>query len=303
MSDRLLRLALLAYPRAARARDGDVLFELSRELVADGAPVVRECAGLVRGGVAARVRLAAGEIADAPWREALSRLVLPLAAAMLALMAVGASRGGVAMGWTWTLALVGAGCALAGAAWGRRDAALVGALVAGASLALDATRDLAGAGSRWVADAGVASVNPLAMWICAGALLLLAAAATPAARGDGIRRAAWGAAPACALVVVARLEPAWAEATVVQGALALVGAVLVVGLVRLRRDPAGALAATLVALAAAPPAVWLLAARAPASLEGGGALAAYALLAAIALTAAGAVARTAASRRGDTDLS
>ena len=155
MSDRLLRLALLAYPRAARARDGDVLFELSRELVADGAPVVRECAGLVRGGVAARVRLAASEdVADAPWREALSRLVLPLAAAMLALMAVGASRGGVAMRWTSTLALVGAGArsparrragatprSSARSSWAR-------------SLALDATRDLAGAGSRSVADAG-----------------------------------------------------------------------------------------------------------------------------------------------------
>ena len=168
-------------------------------------------------------------------------------------------------------------------------------LVAGASLALDAARDLGDAGSRWVAEAGITYVNPLAMWLCAGGLLLLAAAVAPAvARGDGIRRAAWGATPACALVVVARLAPEWAEAAVLQGALAVAGGVLLVGLGRPRRDPAGALAAGMVGLAAAPPAAWLLAAWAPDALEGGVALVAWVLLGAIAVAATGGLARATA---------
>ena len=55
--DRLLLNCLRAYPRARRERDGEVLLSLARELSAGGSSPWGEGAGLVRGGVAERLRL------------------------------------------------------------------------------------------------------------------------------------------------------------------------------------------------------------------------------------------------------
>ncbi len=55
MSRRALELALLAYPRQTRRRDGDHLLDLAHEL-ADAHGTTREVVGLLRGGLAERRR-------------------------------------------------------------------------------------------------------------------------------------------------------------------------------------------------------------------------------------------------------
>ncbi len=87
--DRLLLNCLRAYPRARRERDGEVLLSLARELSAGGSSPWGEGAGLIRGGVAERLRLRYRGLAGAPWRAALARLALPLAAVSLAVWAAG----------------------------------------------------------------------------------------------------------------------------------------------------------------------------------------------------------------------
>lgn len=57
MSDRVLRLCLLAYPRELRGRDGEELLALAAEL-ADDHGTTREALGLLRGGWAERRRRA-----------------------------------------------------------------------------------------------------------------------------------------------------------------------------------------------------------------------------------------------------
>ena len=59
MRERLLRLCLLAYPRARRARDGTVLRDLASELSARRG-AAREAIGLIRGGLEARATDLAG---------------------------------------------------------------------------------------------------------------------------------------------------------------------------------------------------------------------------------------------------
>ena len=55
MKERLLRLCLLAYPRASRARDGGYLLDLALEL-SDASGVRRQALSLLRGGLRERVR-------------------------------------------------------------------------------------------------------------------------------------------------------------------------------------------------------------------------------------------------------
>ncbi|CAN5517610.1 hypothetical protein BH20ACT18_BH20ACT18_06900 [soil metagenome] len=87
--DRLLLICLRAYPRTHRERDGEVLLSLAHELHAGGSSPWREGAGLVRGGVAERLRLRCRVLVGAPWRAALARLALPLAAVSLAVWVAG----------------------------------------------------------------------------------------------------------------------------------------------------------------------------------------------------------------------
>ena len=83
MSRRALDLALLAYPRQTRQRDGDHLLDLAHEL-ADTHGTTREVVGLLRGGFAERRR-----------RRSTTRKVA---------MAVGAAIGSVLVVLTWSAA-------------------------------------------------------------------------------------------------------------------------------------------------------------------------------------------------------
>ncbi len=83
MSRRALELALLAYPRQTRRRDGDHLLDLAHEL-ADTHGATREVVGLLRGGFAERRR-----------RRSTTRRVA---------MAVGAAIGSVLAVLTWSAA-------------------------------------------------------------------------------------------------------------------------------------------------------------------------------------------------------
>ncbi|MEH3052475.1 MAG: hypothetical protein PGN13_00510 [Patulibacter minatonensis] len=67
---RLLRAALLAWPREARRGDGAVMLDLAQELVDGGASPHREARTLLASGVGARVRHRARCVRSAPWVEA-----------------------------------------------------------------------------------------------------------------------------------------------------------------------------------------------------------------------------------------
>jgi hypothetical protein len=272
MTDKLLRMCLRAYPRGVRERDGEVLLDLARELVEGGSSPLRQAAGLVGGGAAARLRRRMAGASRLPWWEARSRLALPLAAALLALMLVGAERAtdGVAwIGWSWVLGLAGSLAALAGAALGRRGITVLGALVVGSVLGLDAARDLYGAGSRWTIPAGTAEVDVLVMWIPAA--LLLAACAGAVRRvpaHEGASRLLWATVPGIALVVLSAQQPNTAEAVVGLAGFAAAAALVAWGL--LRSDRPATLASALVLAAVAPSGLWLSAAWMPTSDAWGG---------------------------------
>ncbi len=85
MSRRVLELALLAYPRPTRQRDGEHLLDLAHEL-ADTHGTAREVFGLLRGGLAERSRR----------RSPLRKVAL----------AVSAAIGAVLVALTWIAAAV-----------------------------------------------------------------------------------------------------------------------------------------------------------------------------------------------------
>lgn len=125
MNERLLRLCLLAYPRAWRARHGKVLLDLASELAAQHG-ATGEALGLIRGGLAARWQDAPSG-ARAPWGNALGRVALPLAAATASLSVVGALQfGTLDLGKFWTALLAGSLIALAGAVARSRVPTLLG---------------------------------------------------------------------------------------------------------------------------------------------------------------------------------
>jgi hypothetical protein len=269
VKDRLLRLCLRAYPPAVREHDGDALVDLASEAAEGGSSALREAVGLVAGGARARVRRASHELAAAPWHEARARLALPLAAALLAVTLFGAEQttpGLAWIGWSWALALAGAGCALVGAATGRRGLTAAGAVVLTVMLGLDSVRDLHGAGSRLTALWSSSYVDVLVMWLPAGLLLLgCAGAVERRARPGALARVAWAALPAAVLVILSaeRSSANAAQWIVLFGGVALAAALVVLGLALRRRDPALTLTAALVLAAAAIPALWLGAALLP----------------------------------------
>jgi hypothetical protein len=275
MRDLLLRLCMRAYPRSMRKRDGEVLLDLTRELVEDGSPAVRQAAGLLRGGTRSRLRHAASGSQSLPWSEARSRLALPLAAALFAVALAGAehSTPGLAwIGWSWALTLVGATAALAGAAFGRSDLTAAGALVVGAMLGVDGVRDVYGAGSRWPVPAGEAVVDVLVMWAPAALLLLACAGAVERAPAHvGVARLAWGIVPAALLVVIAAERTNAAEAILVFGGLVASACLVAAALLR-RHDRAAMLGSALVLAAAAPSGLWLSTILMPIADSWGGAL-------------------------------
>jgi hypothetical protein len=276
MRDLLLRLCMRAYPRSMRKRDGEVLLDLTRELVEDGSPAFRQAAGLLRGGTRSRLRHAASGSQCLPWSEARSRLALPLAAALFAVALAGAehSTPGLAwIGWSWALTLVGATAALAGAAIGRSDLTAAGALVLAAMLAVDGVRDVYGAGSRWAVPVGDSVVDVLVMWAPAALLLLACAGAVERAPAHvGATRLAWGMVPAVVLVVIAAERTTAAEATLVFGGLVASACLVAAGVIRRRNDRAATLGSALVLAAATPAGLWLSMMLLPAADSWGGVL-------------------------------
>jgi hypothetical protein len=248
----MLRLCARTYPRADRA----AVLSLSEELVHGGASTRREAIGLLRGGLEARLRLT-----DAPWREALDQLGLPLAGLLLAAMLLGAGQyayAGLAwFGWSWAAGLAGAIAAVLGLGIGRRSVALPGVALVAALCLVDGGRDLYGSGSRWTA-----------LWVdvlpalLPAALVLLVAAAQP--RRRDIRAMAWTltAAVALALAGLAIGRNTTSGTTVLVAGLGLVLAVLLRAVRRSSPSPAG-LAGALALAAAAPAGVWCLVGAAP----------------------------------------
>ena len=190
MNERVLRACLRAYPASVREREGEVLLGLACDLADSSSSTTREAAALLIGGVRTRLEIAARDVVGAPWREARRALAPPLASVLLVLMIVGAARGwqrwhGSWIGWTWTLSVIAATIAAAGAWTGRRAVATTGAVAVLAMCLLDAARDLYGPGSRWVepiVDGGRVDVLALAIPVAA---LLVAGAAAPAPSPDG----------------------------------------------------------------------------------------------------------------------
>ncbi len=254
MRRRVLRAALLAYPRDLRRTEGPVLLALAEELIEDGWPVRREVLGLLGGGLSARLRLT-----GVPWAAAFDRLAFPLAALLLAAMICGSgfdTYGGNWVGWTLGIGIGGALAALAGIAAGQRFLAVPGAVLVVFVCGLDGYRDLYGSGSRWVAFA--VDVLPA---LLPAAILALAAAAVP--RSPALTKGLWALCAALALVLVARLvrENTTTGTTVLAAGGALVCACLVASV---RAGAAARAAAALALSAAAPAALWSVAAKAPA---------------------------------------
>ncbi len=254
MRRQMLRAALLAYPRDLRRAEGPVLVALAEELIEDGWPVRREVLGLLGGGLSARLRLT-----GVPWAAALDRLAFPLTALLLAAMICATgfdTYGGNWVGWTSGIGIAGALAALAGIAAGRRFVAVPGAALVVLVCGVDAYRDLYGSGSRWVALA--VDVMPA---LLPASILALAAAAIR--RSPALTKGVWAMCGALALVLVARLvrENTTTGTTVLAAGGVLVCACLVAG----AREGAAARAAGALALsAAAPAALWSVAAKAPA---------------------------------------
>jgi hypothetical protein len=204
---RLLRAALLAYPRECRERDGEVLLDCAAELARSGSSPVREAAGLVGGGLAARARAACRDVLDAPWGAALERMAVPLAASNLALWAVGAARvwSPGPLGRWWSLILAGAFLAFVGAVARRRGLALLGWAVCLLLVAQTlVTAYLTQQASRFGASLGSLGVDMPAAF--APAMLLGLVAATRLRGAVRPQDLAW-AAPVVALVVLSPQAP------------------------------------------------------------------------------------------------
>lgn len=276
MNERLLRLCLLAYPRSWRARDGEVLLDLATELAAQRG-ATGEALGLIRGGLVARWQDTASG-ARAPWGNALGRLALPLAAATASISVVGALRfGTLDLGKFWTALLAGSLIALAGAVVRSRVSTLLGALMVLGTLLLDGVLSgLDHRAARLQAFLGHASVDLLAAWIPAAALLAAAALAPVSVERRPrtlAARTALGALPALTLVLLVPHLPLGTPATSPEMAeigaeelqvllllvsfAALPPLAAIAGALAARRDPAAALAAALVLAAWTPEAIWL----------------------------------------------
>ena len=219
--DRLLRAAVLAWPRRRRRADGAALLGVARDLVDAGAPAWREAAGLAGAGAAARFGDLARALAAAPWAAALALLAPALAAAVtgLALALVGGWSPFVAREGRAPWALLALAVGLLAATVARRPWLATALAVAGAggllALLLEGRTALA-----WAEVGGVA-IDAEAVAIPALALIAIAAPtlrrAHPAAGARAVPLAAalgalalLGAGGLLALMVPAAV--AWATA-------------------------------------------------------------------------------------------
>ena len=156
-----------------------MLLSLAHDLSSDGSSLLGEAAGLIRGGLADRLRIRWRGLVRAPWRPALRRLALPLAAIHLAVWATGIAGifDPLPLGKWWTLVLGGSALALVGAALRWRAVAMIGSLGVLAALALNGT-DASGAHfSSYIGSSGVDLDSAM---FPAGLLLVLTAVASRA---------------------------------------------------------------------------------------------------------------------------
>ncbi|HZO37500.1 MAG TPA: hypothetical protein VFB41_11575 [Solirubrobacteraceae bacterium] len=272
MSRALLRLCLQAYPRRRRNQDGEVLLDLARELVATDDrrfAMSRQAVGLVRGGIAEHRSRVLGGVAAMPWRDALGRLVLPLAAANAT---VWAATLGPALsvyggpGRLWLVIVLGSVVALLGTLAGTRTVALLGAVpVAAAAVATWGSFAFGHGHVRFPIVIGSVFVDGSQAWMPAALLLAVACAAGAASGRRPIRVGVLALTPALALGLSAamtfdRYGAYWwvSVGPLLAGAsLAVLGGV---ALAAARRGGAAALAAALV-LAALTPALAQVAIR------------------------------------------
>jgi hypothetical protein len=248
---RLLRIALHAYPRMRRERDGAVLLDCAAELMASGSSSgAREAAGLARAGLYARLGAARDEVRAAPWGPALERLALPLAAANLGWWLVGASSSGAPLGRWWLAMLACAGLALLGALTRRRSLSLAGwggtALLLAQTLIVGETNQTIG--SRFDADIGNVSLDLAAGFAPVVLLGLLAAGHV---RGEARFADLVWLAPPIALLGVPAPEPA--TGVLLAGLFAAPVAMLLLA----RGDRVRLAMAAALTAAAAPEAIWL----------------------------------------------
>jgi hypothetical protein len=264
MKDELLRLALLSFPRARRARDGAVMLDCARDLVDAGGSVRREAAGLLAAGLQARAAHLAGPAAHAPWGATLDRLALPLAAVVLILFWSGAARTVLfgPLGLWWATAVVAALTAFAGAALRVRPVAVAGWAVL---VAVDAysvlTQHYLHVGPRFHSMLGSLGVDTQAAVF---PLLLLGLASACALRPDGRRplaAAALALAGAVGFAALARSQALTPPDSVTAEALLLGGLLfaplLVAAYAAVTRRPEALAAAALLLAVAAPELVWL----------------------------------------------
>ena len=252
-----LWLALRAYPREMRQAEGAVLISLARDLVDEGqSSTGREALGLLRGGLVAR----AGDLAELPWQEALRRIALPVAVALLAVdlgtLAFWLGIDGLAWpGWSRIAVIAAPALALLGllAGW-RLPLAFGGTLVVllgvaqGNGLLLNGPLE---ATATWTASGF--DLPFLGAVIPAG-LLFLAASICPGRRASFpavLATTAWVAVGAISArllypqyVALGKVDLNGLGICLVAYGLAMIGA-LAIGTIRRHRDPAGMLAGIL----------------------------------------------------------
>ena len=195
MKDILLRVCLHAYSREAREYRGTEMLELARDLSVERRfGLAREAAGLLAGGLRDRARVLGLDVAGAPWRAAREMLVLPVAVFLLCLLAtrVGdylvhpwAWPGWFWPGWLTVLALPASALAVAGALFGHRVLAAVGAvIVLGVLISNEAALVAGNTGLSWTGnlalegnDGSYGNVELFALWLAPAALLVAGALA------------------------------------------------------------------------------------------------------------------------------
>jgi hypothetical protein len=293
LSDLVTGVTARAFPRSRR-RDARVVRDLAREAIDAGGlrALPREAVSITAAGLRLRLRVAAGELATAPWPAGLRALTLPLAAALLVVWVFGfvPRYDHWPLGEGWALLLGGALLAVVGAAFRARWPLALGAfamLAAAVSphLGMGTEAALSDTPSFFQGD----SLDIAAASLAPTALLGAAAFALPARSrphlAAGLRRLGLALVPA-ALALVALLpapDPEPTRGLLIRGpglepqpvlgppypfpwipesrlllaalGLALLAAVLSTAL-RARRHPAGALATGMVLATVAFPLAW-----------------------------------------------
>lgn len=261
---RRLRIALHAYPREVRQAEGDLITSLAEDMIDDGrSSLNREAIGMLWGGLAAR----AGDLADAPWPDALHRVALWISTALFAIV-LGAfafwQDGLTWPGWSMIATVAAPAAALFGLLAGLRWPVTLGALLlcllgfAQGNGHLPSVR-LEGIFS-WP-DSGMSL--PLLACAIPASLVLLASSLTtprPASRSTVLVAVAWvaaGAIPTYLLypsTLVIGSAPVTSEYVAAPMAVCTVVAIaaFVTGFIRRRSDPVGALTGVLALVTVLP---------------------------------------------------